>query len=243
MAEHDFLLPFLLERSAIRGRLVRLSDSVTKIINQHKYPQAVGNVLGQAVALAANLGMALKYEGVFTLQIKGKGAVDLLVADVTSEGALRSYARFDEARLGDEGSVLGEGTLVFTVDQIETNERYQGIVQLAQGEGLCAALQTYFKKSEQIPTGILVAARRAANGAWEAASLILQRMPREGGANAPDDTSIEDDWLRSMCLLQSCTQAELLDSSLPAEDLLFRLFHEEGVRIFDKKYFRHECRC
>lgn len=243
MTSNDFLLPFILEKSAIRGRLVRLSRSIDQILRQHDYPDNVAEVVGQAVALAANLGTALKFDGVFTLQTKGDGLINLLVTDVTSDGALRSYARIDPEQSKEDMPLLGAGNLVFTVDQKETEERYQGIVELVEGDGLCESLQTYFKNSEQIPTGLLAYAKKDDAGHWRAACLMLQRMPRDGGEVVPSDTLIEDDWLRSMMLMQTCTEQEILDYALSAEDLLFRLFHEEGVRVFDKKGFRHECRC
>lgn len=241
----DLILPFQLEESVLRGRLVRLNASIDTLIRQHQYPAPVATLLAEATALAAALGSALKFDGIFTLQARGDGVVSMLVADVSSDGALRAYAQFDAEKLKDQkagASLLGQGNLVFTVDQRLGEERYQGIVNL-EGESLTAAFQLYFRQSEQIPTGLMATARQDSQGRWLAGCLMLQRMPREGGVAAPVDTAVEDDWLRAMALMQTCTPLELTDPALPPEDLLFRLFHEEGVRIYEAKGFRHECRC
>lgn len=238
--EIDALLPFQLESCSVRGRLVRLGGAIDTILRQHAYPDSVAGLLGQATALAAALGSALKFEGVFTLQAKSDGPVSMLVADVTTEGAVRAYAQFDERKIKAQ-PLLGAGHLVFTVDQTLSDERYQGIVKL-EGDGLTEAFQAYFRQSEQIPTGLLVASKKTPDG-WRAACLMLQQMPSEGGTASLKDTSVKDDWLRIMTLMQTCTDGELTDFSLPPEDLLYRLFHEEGVRVYDKKTFRHACRC
>ncbi len=237
----DIILPFQLEGSVLRGRLVRLGPAIDAMIGRHAYPPSVARLLAETVAVTAALASALKLDGVFTLQAKSDGPVSMLVADATGDGALRACAQFDAERLA-ETPLLGAGTLVFTVDQSASHERYQGIVKL-EGESLAEALQTYFRRSEQIPTGLMVAARQDAAGAWRAGCLMIQRMPREGGHAPLADTSVEDDWLRCMALMQSCTPEELTDKALLPEGLLYRLFHEEGVRVYDKKNLRDECRC
>ena len=235
------MLPFQLEKSSFRGRNVRLGAVLDTIINQHAYPAPVGRLLGETMVIAAMLGTSLKFDGVFTLQVKSDGIVRLLVADVTSEGNVRAYAQYDAARVEEGGVLLGEGYLAFTVDQAETDEHYQGIVKL-EGDSLAEAVQHYFRQSEQIPTGILAAASQDAEGHWYGGGLMLQRMPREGGIVAAD-TSVEDDWHRAMILMQSCTVEELADPGLDGETLLYRLFHEEGVRVYEAKVLQHKCRC
>lgn len=239
----DRLIPFQIESSLLRGRIVRLDASINTILHQHDYPEAVAVLLAEAAAMAAVLATALKFDGIFTVQAKSEGPVTLLVADVTSDGAVRAYAQYDAAALAShKGALLGAGQLVFTVDQIASDERYQGIVAL-EGDNLTAAFQTYFRQSEQIPTGLLAAAARDAAGHWHAGCLMLQRMPAEGGIEAPTDSASPDDWQTAMALMQTCTPEELTNPALDLEDLLFRLFHEEGVRIFDARRLRHECRC
>lgn len=241
--QDDIVLPFQLENSLLRGRVVRLGTALHAILKQHAYPKPVGRLLGEAVALALVLGASLKFDGVFTLQIKSDAAVRLLVADVTTNGDVRAYAQFDASRLMDERAVLvGEGYLAFTVDQPAKDDRYQGIVKL-EGDNLAEAVQHYFRQSEQIPTGIVAAARQNGEGQWRGGALMLQRMPREGGNTNVSDTSEEDAWLHAMTLMQTCTPGELTDERLASEDLLLRLFHEDGVRVFEPKTFQHRCRC
>lgn len=246
MDVQDNVLPFQLENASVRGRLVRADNSVSRILRQHDYPPSVCTLLAEATAMAAALGTSLKFDGVFTLQTKTDGPVRMLVVDVTSDGAIRACAQFDRDRLASDNraDLLGHGHLVFTVDQKASDERYQGIVQL-NGEGLTQAFQLYFKQSEQIPTGLMACAREDESGGWHAACLMVQRMPKEGGLQqeAATDTSIEDEWHRIMMLMNTCTPEELTSTTLSQEDLLYRLFHEDGVRVYDTSPLRQECRC
>jgi len=236
---------FQLESSHLRGRLVRLGTALDLILHQHAYPDPVGQLLGEATVIAVALASALKYEGVFTLQAKSDGAVRMLVADVTSEGGIRAYAQFDKEKLGDAVAasvLLGKGHLAFTCSLAGKDDRYQGIVAL-EGDTLAEAVQHYFRQSEQVPTGIMAAARRDARGRWRGGCLLLQRMPREGGINVETATPDAEDWTRAMLVMGTCTPVELTDAALSAEALLFRLFHEEGVRVYEPQPLRHQCRC
>jgi molecular chaperone Hsp33 len=246
----DFVQPFQLESSNLRGRLVRLGPALDLILHQHAYPHVIADLLAQALALAAALATSLKYEGVFTLQAKGDGPVRLLVVDVASDGGIRAYAQksedadFATALAGI--SLLGHGFLAFTVSEQKKDDRYQGIVEL-EGKNLAEAVQHYFRQSEQIPTGILAAAHRDGNGRWRAGCLMLQRLPREGGLlprhEMESGLALDEDWHRAMLLMGTCTPAELTDPALSAADLLYRLFHEEGVVVYPPHPFRHQCRC
>ncbi len=243
----DLAQPFQLEASGLRGRLVRLGAALDAILFAHDYPEPVGALLAEATAIAAALACGLKYDGVFTLQAKSDGAVRMLVADVTSGGGLRAYARFDRDTLDTakpSSNLLGQGHLAFTVDQAaREGERYQGLVAL-ENRSLTDAAQHYFRQSEQLPTGLMAAARRGADGRWRGGSLLLQRVPREGGTAFPDGaTAVEDDWHRAMTLMSTLTPEELTDPALSAHDILFRLFHEEGVRVYDPQPLSAQCRC
>ena len=241
----NIMQPFQLESGAFRGRLVRLGSALDLILHQHAYPSPVAALLAEAMVLAAALGSSLKYEGVFTFQAKGDGAVRLLVADVTNDGGVRAYAKFDPegiARDVDAVRLLGKGYLAFTVDQQLNDDRYQGIVELGGGS-LAEAVQHYFRQSEQLPTGIMAAVRRDEQGRWCGGCLMLQQMPREGGAAVERDTSVADDWHRAMMLMGTCSAEELTDVALSPNDLLYRLFHEEGVRVYEPHGFRPQCRC
>jgi len=247
----DLVQPFLLESSGIRGNLVRLGPVVHEILTRHDYPAPVASLLGDMLTLTAMLAGLIKHDGVFSLQTKSNGAIGTMIADVTSEGDLRGYAAFDEehvAAIDGASSVpalpsvpnfLGTGYLAFTADPGPPADRYQGIVELT-GETLAECLQHYFRQSEQVQSGLLVTTGRVA-GAWRSAGLVLQSLPEEGPTHIqPVD---EDAWRRAMILQASCTQAELLGPDLPANDLLYRLFHEEGVRVFRRHTVQAGCRC
>ncbi len=250
-AEFDLIQPFLLESSGIRGDLVRLGAAAEHIVTRHAYPAPLAALLVEMLTLTAMLSAMMKYDGVFSLQTSGDGPVRLMVSDVTSKGHLRGYAGFDAERLAAVGEagvaeLLGQGHLAYTVDQGPDMERYQGIVAL-RGATLADCLQHYFMQSEQIQTGLMVVSGSASDsrgGAWRAAGLILQRLPDEAAGQAaatgPDD---DEAWRRAMVLQASCTEAELLDPDLPVDDLLYRLFHEEGVRVFRRRPLVARCRC
>lgn len=251
--QDDLVLPFFIPQAAVRGRLVRLGPAIDAILTRHKYPPAVAALLAEAMALAAALAGALKYEGVFTLQAKGDGPVRMLVADVTSDGNLRGYAQYDEDKLkAAEASpvlapvprLLGKGYLAFTVDQGQDTDRYQGIVAL-EGETLTDCIQHYFQQSEQIETSLHTASVLAPTG-WRAGALMVQRMPTIGGtADAPaPGTENEEDWNRVKILADTVSDKELTQGDLPPDMLLFRLFHEEeDARIGDPHALRDRCRC
>src|SRR5579875_27274 len=203
----DLVQPFQIEPFALRGRLVRLGAAIDSILTRHAYPPPVAQLLGEAIALAVALAGALKYDGVFTLQTKGDGPIHLMVADVTSAGAVRGYAQYDEAKLakamagGEPGHsvprLLGAGYLAFTVDQGEHTDRYQGIVEL-QGATLAECAHHYFRQSEQVQTGIKLAVGHDGER-WRAGGVMLQRLPTEGGAASAAESDAQDDgWRRAM---------------------------------------------
>jgi molecular chaperone Hsp33 len=248
----DVVQPFQLDPFALRGRLVRLGPTVDRILAQHDYPEPVATLLGEAITLAVMLAGALKYDGVFTLQTKSDGPVRLLVADVKTDGAVRGYAQYDAKRLGEivpesgespsVPKLLGTGYIAFTVDQGDDTERYQGIVSIT-GATLAECAQHYFRQSEQLQAGLKLAVARAGEeGAWRAGGLMLQRVPPEGGrARSADD--VEDAWRRVMVLMSSATSAELVAPDLPPRRLLWRLFHEEEVRVYQTHAVEARCRC
>jgi molecular chaperone Hsp33 len=247
----DLVQPFQIEPFALRGRLVRLGPAIDSILTRHAYPAPVAAMLGEAIALAVALAGALKYEGVFTLQTKGDGPIKLMVADVTTAGAIRGYAQFDAARLEAGAAtlapvprLLGAGYLALTVDQGEHTERYQGIVELVGGT-LAECVHHYFRQSEQVEAALKVAVAQLpdAGGArqWRAGALMIQRLPRESFTL---ERETEDDaWRRAAIFMSSSTSAELVDPALAPERLLFRLFHEDGVRAQTPHPLAAQCRC
>ena len=249
----DFVQPFRIDPFALRGRLVRLGPTIDRILSQHAYPEPVAAMLGEAITLAVVLAGALKYDGIFTLQTKGDGPIRLMVADVSTAGAVRGYAQYDAAKLEAASSgvstgapsvpgLVGSGYIAFTVDQGEDTDRYQGIVELA-GSTLAECAQHYFRQSEQIQAGIkLSVGRTGRGGAWRGGGLMLQRVPPEGGFGVIAD-DVEDGWRRAMVLMSSATSEELVDPDLPPHGLLFRLFHEQGVRVYQTHPLEARCRC
>ena len=254
-ARDDIILPFQVEPYALRGRLVRLGEAANTILAAHDYPEPVSRLLAEMLALAPCLAGALKYDGVFTLQVKGNGPVKTLMADVTSDGALRGYASYDAARVAEVADKHGGdaplqrltegGYIAFTVDQGEHAERYQGIVELA-GATLAECTHAYFRNSEQLETGIKVASGRSNVGTWRTAALMVQRLAYAGGAGIPagvGEDEYDEGWRTAVILMSSCTAGELLDEALVPEALLYRLFHETGVRVYPELEILAKCRC
>jgi molecular chaperone Hsp33 len=253
LTQDDLVQPFRIDPFALRGRLVRLGPAIDRILSQHAYPEPVAAMLGEAITLAVVLAGALKYDGVFTLQTKGDGPIPMMVADVSTAGAVRGYAQYNATKLeaalaGARTSVspvprlVGSGYIAFTVDQGEDTDRYQGIVELA-GATLAECAQHYFRQSEQLQAGIKLSVGRAGpGGAWRAGGLMLQRVPPEGGYGVIAD-DVEDGWRRAMVLMSSATAAELVDPELPPHGLLYRLFHEDGVRVYNTHTLEARCRC
>lgn len=248
----DVVQPFRLEKTSIRGRVVRMGSVLQDIINRHDYPAPVSYLLSEAVTVCILLSAMLKYDGIFTLQIKGNGPIQTLVVDATTDAKVRGYASFDEEAVkklakrkpdteNNYFHLLGEGYVSFTVDQqLEGFERYQGIVEL-QGGSLAESVNYYFKQSEQIKTEFKLDVHPQ-DAQWRAAAIMVQHMPSEGGDNSFDEIT-EEDWNRTSLFLQSCKEQELLSPNLTISDLLYRLFHEEGVRIYDQMPVQHVCRC
>jgi molecular chaperone Hsp33 len=244
----NLLRPFQLERSSLRGRVVRLGALVDRVLTRHDYPEPVGRLLGELLVLAATLAGALKYSGTFSLQIRSDGPVSLMLADCTNDGAMRGYARYDDARVAEAAStdaraLLGHGRLAYTVDQNQSGQAYQGIVELTAAT-LTDCMQTYFRQSEQLKTGLKIAVDRIEAGdaaRWRAGGIMIQRLADE--VREWSEEQVIDDWRRTMLLLGTATDAELVDPHLPPERLLLHLFHEEGVRVFTPLALRFGCRC
>ena len=259
MATDNFVQPFQLETSSIRGRIVRLGSVLDEILDAHDYPLPVSHLVAETITLGIALSSMLKYEGIFTLQAQGDGPLKMLVSDVTSQGIVRGCASYDAERFQKSreqisalktkessqnhlAQYLGKGYLAFTVDQGANTDRYQGIVDI-KGASMVDCVQHYFTQSEQIGTGIKMAVGKRGDH-WRAAAIMLQNMPEDGqNPESGVGNMCEDDWRRAMILLDSCTEDEFLSPELSSNELLFRLFHEEGVRVYDRKEIKKGCRC
>ncbi|HSH63923.1 MAG: Hsp33 family molecular chaperone [Methylibium sp.] len=249
----DLVLPFQAEQADVLGRLVKLGPTVDIILSQHDYPEPVSRLLGEAVALTALLGAALKFDGKFILQAATDGPVDLLVADYQVPGELRGYARFSAERitaLAPGEKLIGQGNLAMTIDRGAETERYQGVVPL-EGESLTEAAHIYFRQSEQLPTFIKLAVARhyrpgeegGKNWTWRAGGLLVQKLTREGGRGGSHGALAEEDWTRAKALAETVEDHELLDPTLPPDRLLYRLFHEEQVRAYRAVPLESYCSC
>lgn len=254
----EAVLPFQVRKLDLRGRLVRLGPSIDVMLRGHDYPPAVASLLAETLTLAAILASSIKYDGIFTLQIRGDGPVRLLVTDVTSQGQLRGYAQYDAGAVAGAIAaaprldnpvqrLLGAGSLAFTVDQGENTDRYQGVVPL-EGGTVADCAHAYFRQSEQLLTGIkiAVAAPDAAHESWRAGGLMVQRLPGAqtlDGFSSLDPDEIEDAWRRAVILMSTASDRELVDAGLPMTELVWRLYHEDAPEAFPVRHLEFGCRC
>jgi molecular chaperone Hsp33 len=228
MDGRDQLRRFVFEGGRVRGAAVHLDASWQAVLERHPYPPAVQPPLGQVLAAVVLLSSTIKFEGALILQVEGEGPLRTLVAQATDQRTLRGLARWvgDVPENAGLDGTFGVGRVVLTASA-PGGERYQGVVAL-EGASLADALETYFRQSEQLPTRLWLAADgRRATG------LLLQRLP---GTSADEDT-----WPRAVALADTLRDEELLQ--LPAEPLLYRLFHEERVRLFDAEPVSFRCGC
>ena len=267
----DTVMPFEVATLDLRGRVVQLGPVVDQILERHAYPQPVAKLLGEAVVLAVMLGSALKIDGRFILQTQTDGPVGLLVVDFTTPGKVRACARYGKDGVAaviasgktDAGALLGKGHLAMTIDQGTDTSRYQGLVAL-DGGTLEDAAHEYFLRSEQIPTRVrlavaeeLVASEGGARHHWRAGGIMLQFLPTSPErariadlhpGDAPEGVELpeipEDDaWVQGRALLATVEDVELIDPDVSSERLVYRLFHEPGVRVFRCSEVRAECSC
>ncbi len=263
MPTKDTVMPFEVKPLGVRGRIVRLGPVIDDILQRHDYPPAVSALLAEAIALTAMLGATLKFEGKFILQTKTDGPVDMIVADFMSPNGVRGYARFSKEKVEAlkaplQQELLGKGYLAMTVDQGSDMERYQGIVPL-DGTTLADAADTYFKQSEQIPTRLrLVSGPLLARGEktthWRSGAIMVQHLPAEGGISpiafssgdnpeGEEQVPEDDNWVKAKLLLDTVEHHELLDPTLTTGELLYRLYHEDGVTVYPASDIIRHCTC
>lgn len=229
MSNGDTLQRFVFDRAAVRGELVHLDAAWRTVLERHHYPEPVRDILGELMAAAALLSATLKFNGSLTLQIQGNGPVNLLVVESTSDHTLRAMAQWNGAPApGPFPALVGEGRFVITIDPREGGQRYQGIVAL-EGETVAAALENYLARSEQLDSRIWLASDSS-----QAAGMLLQRLPDD---REPD----LEMWNRAALLGATLTRDELL--TLPAREIIRRLYHEEDIRVFKSEMLRFHCSC
>ncbi|HET6552498.1 MAG TPA: Hsp33 family molecular chaperone HslO [Dyella sp.] len=229
----DVLHRFMLERAGVRGVLVRLGPAWREVAGRSAYPGKLRSVLGQTLVASALLTGNIKLDGSLSVELKSSGPLRLLFAECTDQGRLRGLARWtDPLPETIDLSVLPDAIMAITIGNAERGQRYQGLVDL-QHPDLAAALENYFSQSEQLPARIVLAA-----DGEHAVGLMLQKLPDEGGIDAVQD---EDAWTRIQHLTATLGDEELL--STPPEQLLYRLYHEESVRLFDPRPLTFGCSC
>ena len=246
----SLVTPFMLESAAVRGRMLKLTDVSNTILARYDYPPAVRHMLGELLAVAAMLSATLKHQGMITLQVRGKGLVPLMVADALFGGELRAYAEVPaEAHAAlvalpdaSPAAIVGEGAyLAITLDAGEPGQRYQGIVAL-EGDSVAAALSNYFLHSEQREVSMMLSVSRAEP--WSVAGLMIEPMPTPDVAiHALGAEASAESWRYAQAMMATLRAEELLDPLMDAKTLLFRLFHEEGVRVYVSQPLSIGCRC
>lgn len=248
--------PFQIEGMNVRGRAVRLGTVVDQILKAHDYPEPIAQILGELLVLTGMLGSIMKFDGIVTVQTKSGGPIPLMVADFERRedgvGRLRGYADIDDVKLSAFGKspsfegLLGSksGYMALTIDQGEKMDRYQGIVEM-KGATLSEVARNYFVNSEQTPTEIrLNCDRDAVTGHWRAGGIMVQHLSRgEEGQERILDRETQEEWDRASILMTSVKAEELIDPQLDLDQLLFRLYHEDGVRVFSSETMVHSCRC
>lgn len=251
---NDKCISFSLDNNAFRGRIVRLDHILSDIFAPRRYPQNVEAAMSETTALGIMLASLMKYDGYFTLQMQGDGPISVLVTDVTSKGVVRTAAKFDEQKMvaaqelrKTEGELeatphwLGRGSLIFTIDQGKNTDLYQGIVDL-KGKNLAECAMRYFKQSEQIDTYLRLFVRPDGKE-WQAAGILIQKMPANGGKESESPENAEELWNEAKILTDSLKDEEIFDRNLPLEDILYRLYHEHKVAVVKESEYHFGCRC
>ncbi|WP_347311754.1 Hsp33 family molecular chaperone HslO [Defluviimonas sp. SAOS-178_SWC] len=270
IAWDDTVLPFQLDRSDIRGRVARLDGVLDKILSQHNYPGMVEALVAEAALLTALIGQTIKLRWKLSLQIRGDGPVRIIATDYyapAKEGEparIRAWASYDAERADPAApgfGQIGHGYFAILIDQGAGTTPYQGITPIAGGS-LSACAETYFAQSEQLPTRFALSFGRSRlpgeGERWRAGGVMLQHMPKaspfvaseggsgEGGLLAAGDMLDGDEsenWSRANLLLDTVEELELIGPQVAPTDLLVRLFHEEGPRVFDAQSVKFGCSC
>lgn len=252
----DEVSVFQLDNQPVRGRSVNLGAALHQALTgpegEERYPEPIARLLGEAMLIGALVTQALKFDGRLVVQCHGtnEGAVSLLMADCTTDGAIRGYVRWDDLKLKEirldsrnpgANILLGGGTFSMTIDQGPDMDQYQGLAAI-QGARLSDCAEHYFKQSEQIPTEISLAVGQVQTEgkapSWRGGGMMIQKI-----ANDKSRSDTQDAWDMARSLFGTLSDAELLDPELSQNKLLFRLFHEDGVRIVERHKISGDCRC
>jgi molecular chaperone Hsp33 len=266
IAWDDTILPFQLDQADVRGRVVRLDGVLDNVLEQHNYPDAIETLVAEATLLTALIGQTIKLRWKLSLQVRGDGPARLIATDYYAPakegepGRIRAYASYDEERLDPNGEAfpqIGRGYFAILIDQGQGMKPYSGMTPIA-GASLSDCAQTYFAQSEQLPTRFILSFQKATD-MWRAGGVMLQHMPKaspfaqgEGGSGedgllaAEDMLNSDDDrenWSRANILLDTVQPDEMIGPEVQPTEMLARLFHEEGPRVFDPQPVEFGCTC
>lgn len=248
---NDKCISFNLDNNLFRGRIVRLDKLFADIFAHSEYPDDIAAAVAESTVLGVTFASLMKYDGLFTLQMQGNGAVSLLVTDVTSQGKVRSCAKYDAVAFKrlqkhkEEDEILaaphwlGQGSMIFTVDQGKHSELYQGMVEL-RGKNMEECALRYFKQSEQIDTHLRLFTQKKDSG-WQAAAVLIQKMPTAADADDYRQEKIQELWNEDKILTDSLQKEEIFNLDL--QEVLFRLYHEHDVRVVSEREYVFGCRC
>lgn len=240
----DIVAAFQVDGHAARGRIARMGAVLDDIVSAHDHPRAVKRLTGEAVLLAALVGDSLKFEGRLIIQANGDGPVGFVVAEWQSDGSVRGFAQYKGGAVIDGAGVpelLGKGAFAMTIDPGAEMERYQGVVAL-EGDTLAHCAERYFEQSEQTPTRIKLAVgenlQPGGGVIWRGGGAVLQQVASDdvrGDAGA--------DWNHCRALFETIADDELIDPDMSAATLIYRLFHEDGARLFEPRRLTKHCPC
>ena len=243
----NHIIPFQLGGNRVRGSIVRLGTAVSEIIKRHNYPKNIESLLADTLTITACLGSRMKHDGVFTIQAKGTGEVHTLFSDVTNNGFLRGYVGFNpdlSILHKDLISLMVSGHITFTLDQGKYSKRYQGIVAL-EDKSISKSAELYFNNSEQLETKFVVFNNYDSDGSskeklFSSGLIMLQKMPNKTDMDEEENIEV---WENSLNFLSTLKKEECLSVSLTSRDILFRLFNEVGVTVYDEIVIQDKCRC
>ena len=247
MTLNNHVISFQLGNNTVRGNIVRLETVVSKILKRHEYPKNVESLFADTLTVTACLGSRMKHDGVFTIQAKGTGDVHTLFSDITSDGFLRGYVGLNSVFANTESnlnSLMGSGHVSFTLDQGKYTKRYQGIISLEE-PSISKLTELYFNNSEQLETKFLTfnyfdIDKSYRKNLFSAGLIMLQKMPDK---NSFEEETNEEIWQNSLNFLSTLGKDEFLSTNLTSEKILYRLFNELDVKVYDEIIIKDKCRC
>ena len=247
MTLNNNVIPFQLGNNSVRGNIVRLQTVVSEIVKRHEYPTNVESLFADTLTITACLGSRMKHDGIFTIQAKGTGDVNTLFSDITSDGFLRGYVGLNsdfENIESNLNSLMGSGHVSFTLDQGKYTKRYQGIVSLEE-PNMSKSTELYFNNSEQLKTKFVTfnyydIKKNNRKNYISAGLIMLQKMPDK---NSFDEEINEEVWQNSLNFLSTLGKEEFLSVSLTSEEILYRLFNELDITVYNRITIKDHCRC